>query len=123
MRYKPANDDYLFGLDVPLSIRLTDGSTGAFQTTMPEVKETDPLWYSGRFRVTVPCAGTADPAEGAECSTYTSADAFFGAGAVKERDRAMWQLDQVKVFDSGPDGYVDTRDDNELFAVQGMFVP
>jgi hypothetical protein len=35
----------------------------------------------------------------------------------------MWQMDQVRVFDAGPDGYASTKDDNELFAVQGVFVP
>ena len=123
VRRKPANDDYTFALDVPLSIRLTDGGPGAVQTTMPEVKQTDALWYSSTFRVPVPCAATADPAEGGLCSTYTSADAIFGAGAVTERNRAIWQLDQVRVFDAGPDGYAETTDDNELFAVQGLFVP
>jgi hypothetical protein len=36
--------------------------------------------------------------------------------------RAIWALDQVQVFDGGPDGVVATAD-NSLFAVQGIFVP
>ena len=123
VRRKTGNADYTFALDMPLSVRLTDGAPGAVQTTMPEVEQQDALWYTRRFRVTVPCAATADPAEGGLCSTHTSADAVFGAGAVMERSRAMWQLDQVRVFDAGPDGYAETTDDNELFAVQGIFVP
>ena len=43
-------------------------------------------------------------------------------GSVNESRRSIWELDQVKVFDGGPDGVVSTAD-NTLFAVQGVFVP
>jgi hypothetical protein len=32
-------------------------------------------------------------------------------------------MDQVKVYDGGPDEDADTSADNSLFAVQGVFVP
>ena len=35
----------------------------------------------------------------------------------------MWALDQVRVYDGGSDGDADTTGDNQLFEVQGMFVP
>jgi len=44
-------------------------------------------------------------------------------GATPEGTRAIWQLDQVKVYDGGPDEDADTEGDNSLFAVQGVFVP
>jgi len=42
---------------------------------------------------------------------------------VTERDRAVWGLDRVRLFDGGPDGDADTSADNALFATQGVFVP
>ena len=67
------------------------------------------------FPVTVPCsAGT--------CSVATSANAVM-PGAVLEGQRAVWQLDQVKVYDGGADGLASTTGDNTLFMVEGVFVP
>jgi hypothetical protein len=44
------------------------------------------------------------------------------AGTVRERKRAVWQLDEVQVLDGGPDGLADPSD-NSLFLTQGIFVP
>jgi hypothetical protein len=44
-------------------------------------------------------------------------------GAVLEGKRAIWQLDQVKVYDGGSDGLASTTADNTLFMDQGIFVP
>ena len=44
-------------------------------------------------------------------------------GAVTEGTRAIWALDQVQVYDGGPDGDADATGDTRLFAVQGVFVP
>jgi Beta-propeller repeat len=43
--------------------------------------------------------------------------------AIREGRRAIWQLDQIKVYDPGPDGDPATPGDNVLFATQGVFVP
>ena len=37
--------------------------------------------------------------------------------------RAIWELGQISVWDGGEDGYVESRDDNAVLAVQGVFVP
>ena len=43
-----------------------------------------------RFRVTVPCATTADTTVGSTCSVNTTADAVRRRGAVKEGRRSIW---------------------------------
>ena len=55
----------------------------------------------------------------------TSFNALYGGSgaAVIEGNRALWQLDQVKVYDGGADGDADTTGDNTLFAVQGVLIP
>jgi len=43
-------------------------------------------------------------------------------GFAPEGNRTVYGLEQVKVFDGGPDGDADTPH-NSLLAVQGLFVP
>jgi hypothetical protein len=45
------------------------------------------------------------------------------SGSILEGKRAIWQLDQVKVYDGGPDGLASTTGDNTLFMDEGIFVP
>ena len=56
------------------------------------------------------------------CELTTTLDTLR-PGAAAEGKRAVWALDQLKVYDGGPDGDADTTADNSLFAVQGVFVP
>ena len=114
--------DYVWDFDLPLQFRLTYRGAGVDQATMREVIENTPPWYTSQLRATVPCAATADAGTGSVCVVETSADAIL-AGMVRESERAIWELRQVRLFDAGPDGYLSSRDDNELFAVQGVFVP
>jgi hypothetical protein len=44
-------------------------------------------------------------------------------GAIREGTRAIWQLEQIKVYDAGPDGDAGTFGDDAVFATQGVFVP
>jgi hypothetical protein len=104
--------DYAGQLQVKPALRITDRYNGPGETGT--VSDTS-------FPVTVPCTATSSTAIGGSCAATTTADAVT-PGTVKESRRAVWQLDQVKVFDGGPDGVVSTAD-NTLFAVQGVFVP
>jgi len=112
-------------LELVLPVRITDLTNGPFdsehQATVTDLDnyQTNPL------RFLVPCAETADPAVGSTCSVNTTVNALFGSnpGAVRERRRAIWQLDQIAVWEGGEDGYIETRDDNAVLAVQGVFVP
>jgi hypothetical protein len=74
------------------------------------------------FPVTVPCAGTADPSIGADCTVSTSANAVV-PGSIASGARASWELGDVDVLDGGPDGDVDTLAGNMPFLTQGIFVP
>jgi hypothetical protein len=73
------------------------------------------------FPFDVQCAATPDTTIGASCDVDTTLDAMV-PGAVKESQRSVWQRMQTKVFDGGADGDVSTAP-NELFMVQGIFVP
>jgi WD40-like Beta Propeller Repeat len=59
---------------------------------------------------------------GGACRIDTTVDALLGGSAVKESKRSVWELSQLRVFDGGPDADASTQP-NDLFAVQGVFVP
>jgi hypothetical protein len=46
----------------------------------------------------------------------------FIPGAVQEK-RAIWEMDEVRVYDGGTDGDSDTTADNTLFLRAGIFIP
>jgi hypothetical protein len=69
-----------------------------------------------------PCVPTASTATGSSCTLSTTANAIV-PGLVLDTKRAIWQMDQVQVYDGGPDGDADTTAGDTLFAVQGIFVP
>jgi hypothetical protein len=69
-----------------------------------------------------PCAPTASTSTGSSCTLTTSANAI-SPGLVLDTKRAIWQTNQVQVYDGGPDGDADTTAGDTLFAVQGIFVP
>src|SRR4029078_2378403 len=73
------------------------------------------------FPVTVGCTATGSTSIGAACAVSTSANAVV-PGAITDGKRAIAQLGQVQVRDGGPDGAAGTAD-NDVFAVQGLFVP
>jgi hypothetical protein len=72
------------------------------------------------FSFAVPCSSAGGP-EGGACNLTTTADSIT-TDVVKESQRAIWELSQVKVYDGGADGSASTAD-NTLFAVQGLFAP
>jgi hypothetical protein len=73
------------------------------------------------LRATVQCRPTAATTAGSACNLATTLDALT-PGIVPERARAIWELGQIEVTDGGPDGDVDTAD-NDVFARQGIFIP
>jgi hypothetical protein len=74
------------------------------------------------FGFSVPCIPTPETSVKSTCEVVTSADAI-APGSVPEGARAGWQLEEIELFDGGPDDDGDTPGDNELFATQGVFVP
>jgi len=69
----------------------------------------------------VRCSATADASVGSTCTLATTVNALV-PNAVREGDRAIWELGPVEVYDGGPDGVGSTAD-NTVFARQGLFVP
>jgi hypothetical protein len=73
------------------------------------------------FPVPVVCEATSDPGIGSYCGANTTANALV-PGLVVSGKRAIVEIGQILVLDSGPDGIRDNSDDG-LFAVQGIVVP
>jgi hypothetical protein len=112
-------------LELVLPVRITDMSSGPFgsehQGTVTDLDD----YLTNPLRFLVPCVETADPAVGSTCSASTTVNALLDSipGAVRERRGAIWELDRVAVWEGGEDGFIETRDDNAVLAVQGVFVP
>jgi hypothetical protein len=106
-------------LDFPLSVRITDNHSGGAGLTPATVQEQD--YFHNPMHVRIPCAATSDPNIGSTCSVQTSIKGAFGFPV--GGSRAMWELNQIAVYDGGPDGAVSSLDDNTPLAVQGVFVP
>jgi hypothetical protein len=73
------------------------------------------------FPVPLDCLATADTALGSICGANTSANAL-APGVVRAGNAAVWQLGEIQILDSGPDGARGNADDERL-AVQGIYLP
>jgi hypothetical protein len=103
--------DYTGSMRLALPVDLTD-------TYVPNL----PATSKGVVSIPVPCTTTADSAIGSACSAVTTVDTVI-PGAVREGNRAIWGLGQLEIWDGGQDGSLASRDDDTLFAVEGLFVP
>jgi hypothetical protein len=103
--------DYTGELELRPVLRITDRRSDGGDATVQDTP----------FPIPVPCAGTADTSIGSSCDVDTSVNAVV-PGAVREGDRAIWELGQVQVLDGGADGVASTAP-NAVFARQGIFVP
>jgi hypothetical protein len=108
--------DYSGQLQADTTIRLTDhfnGSGGNEAATVLDLPSP----------VTLFCSNTADTSIGGLCNIVSSTPCPpQGCSGIRNGDRAVVEIDQMKVFDGGPDGSVFSND-NTLFEVQGIFVP
>ena len=95
------------------SLRSSDGSNGPSGTE-------DATAVDASLAITIPCAPSTAP--GSRCELITTANTLL-PGTTREGARAVWELGQVRVYDGGADVDVGTAADNELLAVQGVFVP
>jgi PKD repeat protein len=105
--------DYVGALRARTTLRATDNLNGPTVTDAATVSD-----FS--LDVPVPCAVTLG-LSGSSCQTETTADAVI-PGMVVESRRTIWELGSVQVYDQGPDGTISTPDD-DLFAIQGLFIP
>ena len=108
--------DYAGEIDMRVTVRITDrdnfpaaGSEGG--GTLGDMT----------FRVPGSCVPTANVDTGASCTVDTTLDSIT-PGTVREGGRAVWQLDQIYVYDGGTDGAASTVP-NDPFQVQGVFIP
>jgi len=108
--------DYNKELRVELGVRITD------RWNTPYPGGAGPGTGSFKLAWSIPCVRFPDNTAGGSCGLTTRADALV-PGLVREKSRAIWQLDQIRVFDGGADSDGDTTADNTLLAVQGLFVP
>ena len=106
--------DYTGQLQARISTQVTDKHNGPGAT--------DPATGASiSLDFTAACTATASTAEGSLCSGTTTLNAL-NPGAVQDGGRAVWELGEARVYDGGPDGSA-TTSPNDLFAVQGVFVP
>jgi Tol biopolymer transport system component len=108
--------DYTGQVQAGATIRITDKFNGTSPGGGAESATVTDIDYP----FTVPCAPTAG-AEGATCSLTTTANTLT-PGTITDGKRTVFSPDQIQVMDGGADGLVSTAD-NDLFAVQGVFVP
>jgi Tol biopolymer transport system component len=95
-------------------VRITDAANGPGQNFSATVTDIG-------FPIPLDCLPTTDPSQGSTCGVNTTANALY-PGVVANGKAAVWQLGQIELKDSGPDG-VRGNSDDEVFAVQGVFLP
>jgi hypothetical protein len=115
VRNKSDLTDYSGEVQVNGTLRITDRFNG------PGTNEAATVVDIPLIPDTVPCVPTTDTTVGSTCSSATSANAIV-PGSVGAGKRAVWQVDQIEVWDGGADGTVSTAD-NTIFLKQGIFVP
>ena len=84
---------------VATTLRITDrdNDVGAGGGSDPATVTDVPL------EVPADCTPTAGTQSGATCALTTTVDSVI-PGAVKERDRSIWQLGRIELRDAGPNG-------------------
>jgi Tol biopolymer transport system component len=108
--------DYTGTVQLVLPIQITDRNSPGTGGVSP-IATTESRDYTATF----PCGATPDTTIGSECSVSTSANVLT-PGAVIGGQRTMWEVNQIKLLDGGPDGDATTAN-NSVFMVQGVFAP
>jgi hypothetical protein len=104
-------------LAIVLTMRRTDKSP--YATVGPAQSATGEDYT---VKLSLPCASTPDPSEGARCTRISTFDAVI-AGFTKEGHRTTWEIHDIRIEDAGLDNDFETEADNRTFAVPGLFVP
>jgi len=95
-------------------VRVTDSGSGPGENLPRTVVDLG-------IPIPIDCLPTPTSADGSTCGVNTTANALY-AGIVQDGNAAVWQIGEIELEDSGPDGVRGNADD-EVFAVQGVFVP
>ena len=122
VRNHPSGSDYTGRVGVQTNLQITDNANSG-ERPDPGTTQTSPLEFG------VPCVATGDTTTGGTCALVTTLDALL-PGAVKERQRSIWELGQIQVRDAGPNGtgYAACPPtcgdgDETSFMKQGVFIP
>jgi hypothetical protein len=98
------------------TFRLTDRRNGPAGDETGTVQDFD-------VAMTVECLfDRRFPELGSNCMSGTTLNSLF-PGATIAVNRAVYEVRQVRVYDSGADGNPETTADNQLFVTQGIFAP
>ena len=116
VRYQSGLSDYNGGLRVATAVRVTDKRNGPGSGFVRSGTQADQSLF-----FPVPCTATVDMTVGSTCSIATTVNTLV-PGAVLEGKRAVWQVQEIDVFDGGADGDPNT-DPNTLFETEGVFSP
>jgi hypothetical protein len=110
--------DYVGELEANTTVRVTDhfNAAGPGGGTDPATVVDIPN------PVRMFCTSTADTSKGGVCNVITGPCPPGGCSTIRNGDRTVIGIDQIRVFDGGADGQVGTGA-NALFAVQGIFIP
>jgi TolB protein len=101
---------------VSATVRVTDWQGGDGPTRVSSTIRDFPLEFDAT------CVSTPTSPVKSTCAANTTLDALI-PGSTPEGTYAVWAIDQVKVYDAGPDENTATAADNAALAVQGVFVP
>jgi plastocyanin len=113
VRNKSGLTDYAGELQGKLPLQITDKMNG------PSL--TEPATGNTTLSFVIPCAANGVTTVGSTCSVVTTVNAI-APGAVVSGARAIWEVQNVQVFDGGSDGVASTAG-NTLFADQAVFTP
>jgi glucose/arabinose dehydrogenase len=103
------------GAQASKGIRITDTFNGGTADVSATASD-------GSFAIPMDCRPTpSDSTIGSTCAVNTSANALV-PGVVRTGDKSIWQVGEIGVTDSGPDGTRGNSDD-ETLAVQGIYIP
>jgi len=118
-----ALSDYTGKLLLSAKIRLTDKVNGS-----PAVEPGTMQDFT--LEVPVQCVATTSTTIGGSCNTITTANSLY-PGLVLDAKRAVWQIDDVRATDAGPNGTgygagcpgTCGDGDETVFMRSGIFVP
>ena len=107
--------DYSGELQAAATIRMTDHYNGARLNEAATVQDIP-------FPIGLTCSNTSDTSTGGVCNVVTSGQVVCPECGMKEGQRTVVALDQMRVYDGGADGQTATAG-NTLFLDQGIFIP
>jgi hypothetical protein len=108
--------DYSGQLQGGMLVRISDHSNG------PSLSQAATMADISYPSVIIPCVNTSATNIGGRCAVDTTANAIV-PGSVKDGQREVMEIDELKINDGGADGVISTASGNTVFALPGVFIP